>query len=54
MMWISMTCVVLFAAGYAASIYSWPKIMVWINGVAAEPDRLRDRVAKIEAKLRDI
>ena len=23
---------VLFVAGYVASIYSWPKIKVWVNG----------------------
>lgn len=51
-MWI-LTCFVLFAAGYAASVYSWPTIKVWINGMAAEADRLRDRVAKLEAKLRN-
>ena len=51
-MWI-LTCVVVFAAGYAASVYSWPTIKVWINGVAAEADKLRARVVKREAKLRD-
>lgn len=53
MMWIVMGCVVLFAAGYLSSIYSWPAIRVWINEVAAEADRLRDRVAKLKAKLRN-
>lgn len=52
-MWI-LICVVLFAAGYAASIYSWPAIKVWINGVAVEADTLRQRVAQLETKLRDI
>ena len=52
-MWI-VTCLVAFVAGYAASIYSWPMIKVWINEVAAESGRLRDRLAKLETKLRDI
>lgn len=51
--WI-LTCVVLFAAGYAASVYSWPAIKVWINGAAAEIDRLRERAAALETKLRNL
>lgn len=50
-MWI-LTCIALFAAGYAASVYSWPTIKVWINGVTAEAERLRSRAAKLEAKFR--
>lgn len=52
-MW-TLICVVVFAAGYAASVYSWPTINVWINGAAAEADRLRERVARLESRLRDI
>jgi hypothetical protein len=52
-MWI-LICFILFAAGYAASVYSWPAIKVWTNGVAAEVDKFRERAAKLEGKLRDI
>lgn len=52
-MWI-LTCVVLFAAGYAASVYSWPMVKSWISVAATEADRLWERVAKLGTKLRDI
>ena len=52
-MWV-LTCILLFAAGYATSIYSWSAIKVWINRVAAEAERLRERVTRLKAKLRDI
>jgi hypothetical protein len=42
----------LFAAGYAASIYSWPAIKLWINGVSAEAANLRAKAAQLEAKIR--
>jgi hypothetical protein len=34
---------VLFAAGYAASIYSWPRIRLWVNGAQTE-------IASLEGK----
>jgi hypothetical protein len=43
---------VLFAAGYAASIYSWPTIKVWVNGVSAEAISLRAKASALEAKIR--
>lgn len=52
-MWI-LTCVVLLAAGYVASIYSWPAIKIRINGAAAEIDRLRERAVALEIKLRNL
>lgn len=52
-MWI-LTCVVPFAAGYAASVYSWPTIKIWINGAAAEINRLRERAAALESKIRNL
>lgn len=52
-MWI-LTCVVLFASGYAASIYSWPVIKVSINGVTVKAEKLRDRAASLEAELRHL
>ena len=52
-MWL-LTCVALFAAGYAASACSWAAIKIWINWVTAEADRLRLLVAQIGTKLRDM
>ena len=49
-MW-TVTCLVLLAAGYAASVYSWPSIKVRVNGEAAEVVRLRKNAAKRETKL---
>ena len=46
--------VVLFAAGYTASIYTWPKIKIWINGVSTEAANLRQKAARLEAKLRSL
>jgi len=46
--------VALFAAGYVASIYSWPKIRIWINGISAEAADLRQKAAQLEAKLRSL
>jgi hypothetical protein len=42
---------VLFAAGYVASIYSWPRIKVWVNGAQAEIANLEARVAALKAVL---
>ena len=39
--------VVIFAAGYAASIYTWPWLRLQMNGAAAEYDRLRARADRI-------
>jgi hypothetical protein len=52
-MWILFD-LVLLAIGYIASIYSWPAIRVWANGVAEEADRLRARAERLEAEFRDI
>jgi hypothetical protein len=38
-MWTFFDAVV-FAAGYAASIYSWTAIKLWYNGAAAEIAKL--------------
>jgi hypothetical protein len=46
--------VALFAAGYVVSIYSWPKIRIWINGISAEAADLRQKAAQLEAKLRSL
>ena len=42
---------VLFAAGYVASIYSWPKIKIWINGTQAEIASLEAKAAALKAVL---
>jgi hypothetical protein len=53
MIMLALTYVLVFSAGYAASIYSWPAIKVGINGVAGEAGRLRERLARLKAKLGD-
>lgn len=52
-MWIFLD-VALFIAGYVASIYSWPTIRGWINGVRTEAASLRQKAARLEAKLRSL
>ena len=51
-MWILFD-VVLFAGGYLASIYSWPTIRIWANGVTEEVERLRAKAEKLEARFRE-
>jgi hypothetical protein len=46
--------VIIFAAGYAASIHSWPSIKVRINGVAAEVAALRARAVALESRIKAI
>ena len=53
MMWNFLDAV-LFAAGYVASVYSWPKIKMAINGVSAEAADLRQKAAQLEARLRSL
>ena len=48
-MWIFFDAVV-FAAGYVASIYSWAKIKIWINGASVEAADLRQKAAQLEDK----
>ena len=52
-MWMSFDAVLL-VAGYVAAIYSWPKIKVWINGVSTEAANLRQKAARLEARLRSL
>lgn len=44
----------LFVIGYAAAIYSWPKIRLWINGIGAEAADLRRKAERLEARLRSL
>ena len=46
--------VVLLAAGYVASIYSWPTIKIWINGASAEAANLRQKATRLETSLRSL
>jgi hypothetical protein len=41
-----------FAAGYAASIYSWPAIRARAIGLAAEIKQLRARAVALEDKIK--
>jgi hypothetical protein len=52
-MWIASYAAV-FVSGYVASIYSWPAIKVWINGVTAEAANLRVKAVHLEAKIKAI
>lgn len=40
-----------FAAGYIASIYSWPRIKLWVNGAKTEIAGLEARAAALKAAL---
>ena len=42
----------MFAAGYAAAIYSWPKFKLWLNGEHAELIALRQQAGDLELKIR--
>ena len=43
--------VLLFAAGYAASIFTWNWVMVKVHGAENEISVLKDRIAALKAKL---
>lgn len=44
--------VLVFAGGYTASVYSWPLIKVWVNGVTVEVASLRAKAASLEARIK--
>lgn len=46
-----MEVLVLFSGGYVASIYSWPTIKIWANGLSAEAVSLRAKAAQLENKI---
>ena len=52
-MWI-LVDVVLFGTGYAMSIYSWPTIRLWTNGVTEEVKRVRAKAERLEAYFKDL
>lgn len=43
----------MFAAGYAAAIYTWPKFKLWANGEHAELLALRAKAGELEPKIRE-
>jgi len=49
-MWTIFDAVVL-AAGYVASIYTWPRIKLWANGAQTEIASLEARAAALKAAL---
>jgi hypothetical protein len=49
-MWTLFNAVV-FAAGYAASIYSWCRIELWVNGAQTEIANLEAKAAALKAAL---
>lgn len=50
MTWLWLSC--MFVGGYVASIYSWPTIRGWVNGLEAEAAALREKARAIEAAIR--
>jgi hypothetical protein len=40
-----------FAAGYAASVYSWSAVRTWLTGAEAEIRVLEDKLNALKAKL---
>jgi hypothetical protein len=49
-MWTMFDAVVLFA-GYVASIYTWPRIKLWVNGAQTEIASLEAKAAALKAAL---
>jgi hypothetical protein len=47
-MWTVFDAVV-FVAGYVVSIYSWPRIKLWVNGAKTEITSLEARAAALKA-----
>jgi len=43
-----------FVGGYAASVYSWPKIRLFINGAQAEARALRAKADALLASIRTV
>lgn len=39
-------------AGYAAAIFTWPKLRTWVVGAEAEIASLRDKARALEAKIK--
>ena len=41
-----------FGGGYAACVYSWPTVRIWINGASAEVAHLRAKAQQLENSIR--
>lgn len=46
--WIGLAC---FVGGYAASIFTWPRVKEWLNGAEAEIDALKAKIEDLKGKL---
>lgn len=44
--------IAMFAGGFAASIFTWPKLKLWANGAMTEATNLRAKAAAIEAAVK--
>lgn len=42
-----------FAIGYAASVFTWPKLRTWLGGLDAEITRLEERARALAERLHD-
>ena len=40
-----------FAAGYAASVYSWPALRTWLAGAETEIRSLEDKIKALRARF---
>ena len=40
-----------FAAGYAASVYSWSAVRTWLSGAETEIRALEDKLNALKARL---
>lgn len=49
-MWTIFDAVV-FVVGYVASVYSWPRIKLWVNGARTEIASLEAKAAALKAVL---
>lgn len=43
--------VLAFAGGYAASVFTWEKVKVWVVGVETQVRALEDKIKALKAKL---
>jgi hypothetical protein len=41
-----------FAGGYVGSVYSWPKLKIWVNGAQAEIMSLRAKADALANAIR--
>ena len=46
---MAIAIVLAFFGGYFASIYSWPKVRLWVNGIETEIRALEDKAKALKA-----